>query len=61
MAGYDKQVCLPRYPFAAHFLIAPAPADTQRVVHVINGDIIQPNSYERIRIAGIDAPETRNG
>lgn len=46
---------------AALLLSAAAPPETGRVAHVIDGDTVRLESNERIRIAGIDAPETRNG
>jgi micrococcal nuclease len=44
---------------AALLLIAAAPPDRARVGYVIDGDTFRLESGERIRIAGIDAPETR--
>lgn len=46
---------------AALVLIAAAPADQGRVRYVIDGDTFRLESGERIRIAGIDAPETHAG
>ena len=40
-------------------LIAAAPAESARVGYVIDGDTFRLASGERIRIAGIDAPETQ--
>lgn len=42
-------------------LVAAAPPDSARVGYVIDGDTFRLASGERIRIAGIDAPETRQG
>ncbi|MCX8478003.1 MAG: thermonuclease family protein [Sphingomonas sp.] len=46
---------------AAALLVAAAPADPQRgrVAWVTDGDTFRLQSGERIRIAGIDAPETQ--
>lgn len=46
---------------AALLLIAAAPPDQGRVGLVIDGDTFRLESGERIRIAGIDAPETQAG
>lgn len=46
---------------AALLLVAAAPPDQGRVDHVIDGDTFRLESGERIRIAGIDAPETQAG
>lgn len=46
---------------AALLLIAAAPPGQGRVGYVIDGDIFRLESGERIRIAGIDAPETHAG
>jgi len=46
---------------AALLLIAAAQPDQGRVVYVIDGDTFRLESGERIRIAGIDAPETHAG
>lgn len=46
---------------AALLLIAAAPPDPERIRFVIDGDTFVLESGERIRIAGIDAPETRTG
>lgn len=46
---------------AALLLIAAAPPDQGRVGYVIDGDTFRLESGERIRIAGIDAPETHAG
>jgi endonuclease YncB( thermonuclease family) len=46
---------------AALLLIAVAPPDQGRVGYVIDGDTFRLESGERIRIAGIDAPETQAG
>lgn len=46
---------------AALLLVAAAPPDQGRVGHVIDGDTFRLESGERIRIAGIDAPETQAG
>ena len=46
---------------AALLLIAAAPPDQGRVGHVIDGDTFRLESGERIRIAGIDAPEAHAG
>jgi len=43
---------------AALLLIGAAPPDQGRVGYVIDGDTFRLESGERIRIAGIDAPET---
>lgn len=42
-------------------LLAAAPPDRGRVAYVIDGDTVRLDGGERIRIAGIDAPETRVG
>lgn len=42
-------------------LLAAAAQDTARIRHVIDGDTFVLESGERIRIAGIDAPETHVG
>lgn len=42
-------------------LAAAAPAQPVRVAYVIDGDTFRLATGERIRIAGIDAPETRPG
>lgn len=48
--------------FAAALLLgAAAPAGQARVAHVTDGDTFRLASGERIRIAGIDAPETQRG
>lgn len=47
--------------FAALLLIAAAPSENGRVRFVIDGDTFTLTSGERIRIAGIDAPETQSG
>lgn len=47
--------------FAALLLIAAAPPGEERVRFVIDGDTFILTSGERIRIAGIDAPETQPG
>ena len=47
--------------FATLLLGAAAPARQARVAHVTDGDTIRLASGERIRIAGIDAPETQRG
>lgn len=55
---------VPVRPAASCFallLIAAAPDATGRVAHVTDGDTVRLESGERIRIAGIDAPETRKG
>jgi len=44
---------------AALLLGAAAPAQTGRVAYVIDGDTFRLASGERIRVAGIDAPETQ--
>jgi micrococcal nuclease len=44
---------------AALLLGAAAPAQTARVAYVVDGDTFRLASGERIRIAGIDAPETQ--
>ncbi len=46
---------------AALLLIAAAPPDQGRVAYVIDGDTFRLENGERIRIAGIDAPETQPG
>lgn len=46
---------------AALLLIAAAPPDQGRVGYVIDGDTFRLESGERIRIAGIDAPEIHAG
>ena len=46
---------------AALLLIAAAPSDQGHVAYVIDGDTFRLESGERIRIAGIDAPETQPG
>lgn len=46
---------------AALLLIAAAPPGQGRVGYVIDGDTFRLQSGERIRIAGIDAPETHAG
>ncbi|ASY43910.1 nuclease [Sphingobium xenophagum] len=46
---------------AALLLIAAAPPDQGRVAYMIDGDTFRLESGERIRIAGIDAPETQPG
>lgn len=46
---------------AALLLGAAAPPQSGRVAYVIDGDTFQLASGERIRIAGIDAPETQPG
>ena len=46
---------------AALLLIAAAPPGQGRVGYVIDGDTFRLESGERIRIAGIDAPETHTG
>lgn len=46
---------------AALLLIAAAPPDEGRVRFVIDGDTFILTGGERIRIAGIDAPETQPG
>ena len=40
---------------------APAWAGSARIAHVIDGDTFRLQGGERIRIAGIDAPETQTG
>ena len=45
----------------AFLLGAAAPADRARVAYVIDGDTFRLASGERIRVAGIDAPETQPG
>lgn len=45
----------------ALLLIAAAPPDQGRVGYVIDGDTFRLESGERIRIAGIDTPETQKG
>ena len=42
-------------------LLAAAPPDRGRIAYVIDGDTVRLDGGERIRIAGIDAPETRVG
>lgn len=42
-------------------LSAPASAEPARVAYVIDGDTFSLDTGERIRIAGIDAPETQQG
>lgn len=42
-------------------LSVPACAETTRVAYVIDGDTFRLETGERIRIAGIDAPETQAG
>ncbi|WP_449472582.1 thermonuclease family protein [Sphingobium chungangianum] len=44
---------------AAPFAIAAAPPGEAVVAYVIDGDTVRLEGGERIRIAGIDAPETR--
>lgn len=44
---------------AALLLGAAAPAEPGRVAYVIDGDTFRLASGERVRIAGIDAPETQ--
>lgn len=46
---------------AALLLIAAASPDQGRVGYVIDGDTFRLESGERIRIAGIDTPETQKG
>ena len=46
---------------AALLLIAAAPPEQGRVDYVIDGDTFRLESGERIRIAGIDTPETQKG
>jgi len=46
---------------AAFLLIGAAPPDQERVGYVIDGDTFRLESGERIRIAGIDTPETQKG
>ena len=46
---------------AALLLIAAASPDRERVGYVIDGDTFRLESGERIRIAGIDTPETQKG
>lgn len=46
---------------ATLLLGAAAPAGQARVAHVTDGDTFRLASGERIRIAGIDAPETQRG
>lgn len=46
---------------AVLLLVAAAPPGQGRVGHVIDGDTFRLESGERIRIAGIDAPETQAG
>ncbi len=46
---------------AALLLVAAAPPDQGRVGYVIDGDTFRLESGERIRIAGIDTPETQKG
>jgi len=46
---------------AALLLIAAAPPDQGRVAYMIDSDTFRLESGERIRIAGIDAPETQPG
>jgi endonuclease YncB( thermonuclease family) len=48
-----------RAAVAALMLIGNAPSDEGRVRYVTDGDTFRLASGERIRIAGIDAPETR--
>lgn len=46
---------------AAVLLVAAAPPDQGRVGYLIDGDTFRLESGERIRIAGIDTPETQKG
>lgn len=46
---------------AALLLVAAVPPDNGRVGYVIDGDTFRLESGERIRIAGIDAPEIHAG
>lgn len=47
--------------FIIAFVAMPAAAQPARVAYVIDGDTFRLEGGERIRIAGIDAPETQAG
>jgi len=59
-AGRAKRIAAPIAALSAALLLgAAAPAQSARVAYVIDGDTFRLASGERIRIAGIDAPETQ--
>lgn len=56
--GWSPVLCLAAI-LAAPFAIAAAPPGEAIVAYVVDGDTVRLTSGERVRIAGIDAPETR--